>query len=293
MSEYWKSTPKYWCKHCQTFVVDTPLGRKNHDVTAKHQSSLKRFLRDLHRNNERSQTSTANAKREVERLNNLISGGGSSLACPAAALSVAKPEPKKAERWGVAKRGLTDAEKRRQMKELEALGVAMPEEFRGDLAMPGEWTTVAIIEEGVGGMGKDKLSEKERLQKGLAEMTKKEVEEEERKRKWEEMDEDEKAIKGFKVQTMCYPGAAGMEENDISELFDRRQRKARVAVAVKAEVKTEEETTVKVERADTPPGIQIEPGDTKVSVKEEEGAPPTDDNVVFKKRKAKSVRKKT
>ena len=49
MSEYWKSTPKYWCKHCGIYVRDTKLERTNHEATGKHQGALKRFLRDLHR----------------------------------------------------------------------------------------------------------------------------------------------------------------------------------------------------------------------------------------------------
>src|SRR5690554_6331301 len=128
MSEYWVSTPKIWCKHCSTFVVDSPLGKKNHDATAKHQLALKRFLRDLHRSNERDTAAAATAKREVARLNALVDGSPSSstsYTAAAAAPSVAKPELKKGERWG-ATEGVVSAEVRqRQMRELAALGVAL------------------------------------------------------------------------------------------------------------------------------------------------------------------------
>ena len=77
MSEYWKSTPKYWCKHCSTFVRDTKLERANHDATAKHQNAVNRALRDLHRNHEREERDKERAKREVDRLNGVVSGAGS------------------------------------------------------------------------------------------------------------------------------------------------------------------------------------------------------------------------
>jgi hypothetical protein len=313
MSEYWKSIPKYWCKHCKDYVTDTPLGRKNHDETSKHQGALKRFLRDLHRNNEREIQASENAKREVARLNALVGGSGdgfSTTPTPLPALSVAKPELSKGTRWGVAKRELTAEEKKKQMKELEALGVAMPEEFRGDLALPGEWTTVAIEE------GPKPLTEKEMLRKELAEARKKEVEEAERKRKWDELDEDEKELRGFRIQQKTYPGANGgdQEEVDFKGLFKMRGRGKKeeeskgdamkpVAFKVKKEEKEEEAKdeeekgpVVKREREQTPPGI-----DVKVEVdeeaaaavkKEEEEAPAVGSGLVFKKRKVKTMRKK-
>jgi hypothetical protein len=309
MSEYWKSIPKYWCKRCNDFVTDTPLGRKNHEATGKHQSALKRFLRDLHKDNERAITASENAKREVARLNALVSGGGGSSAASAVpSPSVAKPEQKKGERWGAATRALTAEEKKRQMKELEALGVAMPEEFRGDLALPGEWTTVSVEEA-------KPLSEKEALQKELAEARKAELEEAERKRKWDELDQDEKEIRSFKIQARTYPGAQEEEEADLGVLFGKKRKglvkvepnteassasgPKPVAFKVKREdIDNEDEVkadTIKTEPADSPLGIHIkteETDDVPVSVKKEEDAPPAGDGVVFKKRKAKTMRKK-
>jgi hypothetical protein len=309
MADYWKSIPKYWCKHCKDFVTDTPLGRKNHEATAKHQSALKRFLRDIHKDNERATAASENAKREVARLNALVGGGGgggSSAAAPAP--SVAKPELKKGERWGVANRPLTAEEKKRQMKELEALGVAMPEEFRGDLALPGEWTVVSVEQP------KPQLSEKERLQKELAEMRKKELEEAERKRKWDELDHDEKEIRSFKIQARTYPGAQAGEA-DLEALFGKKkglpkvEPKAETGIGPKpvtfkvkkenadeAEVeKADDGTVIKKEPEESPPGVTIkteETDDTAVSIKKEEDTPPAGDGVVFKKRKAKAMRKK-
>ncbi|KAF8542719.1 hypothetical protein BDD12DRAFT_678626, partial [Trichophaea hybrida] len=263
MSEYWKSIPKYWCKHCKDFVTDTPLGRKNHDATAKHQSALKRFLRDLHRDNERAISATENAKREVARLNALVSGSSSSSPVPT--LAVAKPQQAKGERWGVANRELTAEEKKRQMQELEALGVAMPEAFRGDLALPGEWTTVSVEE------AKAPLTEKELLQKELAEVSQKEKEEAERKRKWDELDEDDKEIRSFKIQERTYPGTRDDEEVDVAALFAKKGKG----------------------KAKSPPGIATkveESEDRTVDVKKED-EPPAGEGVVFKKRKVKTMRK--
>ncbi|KAA8893750.1 hypothetical protein FN846DRAFT_787508 [Sphaerosporella brunnea] len=284
MSEYWKSIPKYWCKHCKDFVTDTALGRKNHEATAKHQSALKRFLRDLHKDNERATAASEKAKREVARLNALV-GDSSSAAAAGPAPSVAKPELKKGERWGVANRPLTAEEKKRQMKELEALGVAMPEEFRGDLALPGEWSVVSVEE------AKPELSEKERVRLELAEARKKELEEAERKRKWDELDHDEKEIRSFKIQSRTYPGAKEEEEVDVDALFARRGKR----LAKDTEKEEMNGTAVKKEPVDSSPGITVkteEMEDTPIAIKKEENAPPAGDGVVFKKRKAKTMRKK-
>jgi len=302
MSEYWKSIPKYWCKHCKDFVTDTPLGRKNHDATAKHQSALKRFLRDLHRDNERALNATENAKREVTRLNALVSGSSSSTPVPTPA--VGKPQQPKGERWGVANRELTAEEKKRQMKELEALGVAMPEAFRGDLALPGEWTTVSVEE------AKAPLTEKEMLQKELAEASKKEMEETERKRKWDQLDEDEKELRSFKIQERTYPGAQN-EEVDVAALFAKKGKgKGKVVPKVeevaeekkpftfrvkKEESEGEDGDEVKVDIMKEPeenlPGITIKTEDQVIDIKKED-APPAGEGVVFKKRKVKTMRKK-
>ncbi|KAI5780433.1 hypothetical protein EDC01DRAFT_668083 [Geopyxis carbonaria] len=336
MSEYWVSTPKYWCKHCSTFVVDTPLSKKNHDATGKHQGALKRFLRDLHRSNERSQHATENAKREVARLNALVSGTGSSssTSSTAPAPSVGKPEAKAGERWGAATRPLTAAEQKAQLAELAALGVAMPEAFRGDLALPGEWTTVAVEQV------KHK-SEKEKVREELAELVQKEKEEGERKRRWEEMDADEKALKGFRIETRTYPAEARGGDDDgvvppkMKFEFKKKVKREEPEEEKKEEalVKTEDGEVAQVKVADTEANVKTEadaaapttsdttpPSTSAPAIKQEDlpsptldapamgaedaaaiktedsedAAPPpaVDAGVVFKKRKAKPMRKK-
>ncbi|MCJ1359147.1 MAG: hypothetical protein MMC33_009147 [Icmadophila ericetorum] len=69
MSEHWKSTPKFWCKHCKIYIRDTKIEKQNHEATPKHQGNLKRFLGDLHRDHEKDEREKQRAKDEVARLN--------------------------------------------------------------------------------------------------------------------------------------------------------------------------------------------------------------------------------
>jgi hypothetical protein len=139
MSEYWKSTPKYWCKHCGIYVRDTKLERSNHESTAKHQGSLKRFLRDLHRGHEREENEKERARREVERLNGVISGtpSTSTFSRQNAAASNAS--------------SATPAQRKQQIEQLAEMGVSIPTEFLGDMALAGEWTVTAtrVVEDDV------------------------------------------------------------------------------------------------------------------------------------------------
>ncbi|KAL8715195.1 MAG: hypothetical protein Q9220_001153 [cf. Caloplaca sp. 1 TL-2023] len=137
MSEYWKSTPKYWCKHCKTFVRDTKLEKSNHEATAKHQGNIKRFIRDMHRGHEREERDKDRAKNEVERLNGVVSGNPSNA--------------KHGMQWGRPNalpvtsqlQEATPAERKAQLIRLADMGVAVPEEFRREMAMAGDWQTVA------------------------------------------------------------------------------------------------------------------------------------------------------
>ncbi|KAI9684779.1 MAG: hypothetical protein M1829_000154 [Trizodia sp. TS-e1964] len=143
MSEYWKSTPKYWCKHCKTFVRDTKLEKQNHEATPKHQGNLKRFLRDLHRGHERDEREQQRAKSEVERLNGLVSddplvktsNNSSHSQTNRGGPSTAGALPQQ--------RQATVSERKSQLNQLANLGIAIPEEFRGELAMAGDWQVIS------------------------------------------------------------------------------------------------------------------------------------------------------
>ncbi|EAQ85372.1 hypothetical protein CHGG_09386 [Chaetomium globosum CBS 148.51] len=153
MSEYWKSTPKYWCKHCSVFVRDTGLERANHESTGKHQGAIKRSLRDLHRNADQKERDKERAKREVDRLNGVVSG--SSAGASGASKSATKPS---GGAYGAPPQQASQTDRQKQLEQLAELGVSIPTELRGNMAMVGEWTVTStrVIEEaGQDADGKD------------------------------------------------------------------------------------------------------------------------------------------
>jgi hypothetical protein len=131
MSEYWKSTPRYWCKHCKTFVRDTKLERQNHDATPKHQGNLKRFIRDLHRGHEKDAKDKERAKSEVARLNGIVPGSGAGESSSSGLRQESRPSAPKLLP--------TPSQRKQQLAQLAEMGVSIPEEFRGEMAMAGEW----------------------------------------------------------------------------------------------------------------------------------------------------------
>ncbi|KAK6200645.1 hypothetical protein LQW54_009688 [Pestalotiopsis sp. IQ-011] len=147
MSEYWKSTPKYWCKHCTVFVRDTKLERSNHDATAKHQSALKRFLRDLHRSHDKEEKEKDRAKREIERLNGVV--GSSSSSNAAGPSSSAGTAPGAARQSSQTTARTTEGQRQKQWEQLAEMGIDIPTELRGDMAMASEWqvTNTRIVDD--------------------------------------------------------------------------------------------------------------------------------------------------
>lgn len=150
MAEYWKSTPRYWCKHCSVYVRDTKLEKQNHDATAKHQGAVKRALRDLHRGHEREEREKERAKREIERLNGVVSSDGSGSTSTAGAGPSSRTRPGAGAGASSAGGGggpLSETERKRQAEQLASLGVSLPDEFRKDLAMAGDWqvTSTTIV----------------------------------------------------------------------------------------------------------------------------------------------------
>lgn len=144
MAEHWKSTPRYWCKHCSTYVRDTKLERQNHEATARHQGAVKRSLRELHRGKEAEDREKERARHEVERLNGVVSGTASS-----SSLSRTKNNGSGSTAAALGNGVLSESERKRQAEQLALMGVRIPQEFRGDLAMAGEWTVTAttVVEE--------------------------------------------------------------------------------------------------------------------------------------------------
>ncbi|KAJ6171101.1 hypothetical protein N7470_000168 [Penicillium chermesinum] len=130
MAEYWKSA---------IFIRDTPFEKTQHEASPKHQGNLKRFLRDIHRNNENKERETQRAKSEVERLRQAVAGesstprAGSSTPAPAKRTAVSAPVSQE----------ISAAEKKKRIAQLAEMGVAVPNEYRADLALAGNWQTVS------------------------------------------------------------------------------------------------------------------------------------------------------
>lgn len=144
MSEHWKSTPKYYCKHCLTYVRDTKLERANHEATGKHQGAVRRALSALHRAANNDVRDRERAKREIDRLNGVVNNNNNNHNS-----SSTTTHEKSAGRRGVGGGDSSSSssqdkqERTRQAEQLAALGVALPQQFRGELAMPGEWSVTS------------------------------------------------------------------------------------------------------------------------------------------------------
>jgi hypothetical protein len=291
MSEHWKSTPRYWCKHCSTYVRDTQLERQNHESTAKHQGNLKRFLRDLHRGHEREEREKERARQEIARVTGVVAGSSS------AASSLRSTGAQHAKSGAP-----SEAELKRQREQLAELGVAMPSEIRPEMAIPGEWTVTKtrVIKDDVDGGD----AKKEATATGV------------RKRGAEEDKEEEEALQGlFKKPRKWGRDSRAMPQEEDSELdallsgsiltrptpsedtVTKREEEPSEGIKqeVKEEVKEEDDNdAVKKEPDDeAPQGLTIpvkkeeEPAlDRPVKPEESEGGPAP---VVFRKRKPKGM----
>ncbi|KAJ4367561.1 hypothetical protein N0V83_007145 [Neocucurbitaria cava] len=273
MAEYWKSTPKYWCKFCSTYVKDTKFERAQHEATGRHQGSIQRSLRGLHREQENEQRQKARAQAEVARLNGLVP----SASTPSVATGVGgKPTYEKRP-----EKKATIDDRKRQWEQLAAMGVALPDEARGDMAIAGDWKTVS--HEVVGEVNEAGEFKAAPLNTGV------------RKRKIDEEEEEREAAgemitkkKGWGHKYKTFPGSKGGDD-DFESLLSKKP-------AVQAEdpgVKKEEDDDVKAEAPDEseaktlqdiPTVEEAEAKATDTTVKQGEDAPaaPT---VVFKKRK--------
>lgn len=269
MSEYWKSTPKFWCKFCKTFVRDTTLEKKSHDATPRHQNNIQRSLRELHKGQEREDRDKQRAKDEVARLNGLV-GGKSGASGPSAAPQASKPSnhaPRVQEK-------VTLEARKRQMEQLAALGVAIPEEHRKKAAGLGGWTVVSetpIYEKPVEG---------EDTKPAVSSFGV-------RKRKLDDEEEELAAIqastskRNWGSTLKSYPGSKGATE-DLNTLLGGSTTKDEV---IRSEDKQSESAAGPVKTEDSTVDLKTVPpsGDATATVKVEDS--PAVPAVVFKKRK--------
>ncbi|KAF1968365.1 U1 zinc finger domain-containing protein [Bimuria novae-zelandiae CBS 107.79] len=275
MSEYWKSTPKYWCKFCKDYIKDTKFERQQHEATGRHQSNIQRSLKGLHREQQNAARQQQRAKDEVARLNGLVPS--TSAAAEGANAPVkptfAKTEEKKA----------TLQDRKKQWEQLAAMGIAVPDEAKGGMALKGEWTVVK--EEVVGEINEE--GEFRALNKGVR---KRKVDEEELER--ELAGETITKKKGWGQTYKSLPGR-GDDDEDIEALFKRRKTEDKEEDdGVKKEVKDEEG----VKGEDEPESMRDIPtadedaarkagSSAAATVKKEKEADTPAPTVVFKKRK--------
>lgn len=239
MSEYWKSTPKYWCKYCNVFVKDTKFERQQHDATPRHQGGIQRSLRELHKDKEREDREKQRAQNEIARLNGVVGGKSTDGAsAPKAAQSGSGKAPAKQ---------ASAAERKKQMQQLADMGVAVPEEFRREVALAGEWERVSVKPVVTAETMRVKSEGGEANIDGLAFGI--------RKRKFEDQIEEEaihavvkKQAWGSKFKT--YPGKGGAGDNELDALLS--------GLAPKKEATAEEETEVKPEAASAATTIKSE-----------------------------------
>ena len=284
--------PKYWCKHCKTYVRDTKLEKTNHEATPKHQGNLKRFLRDLYKGHEKDAKDKERAKSEVARLNSLVAGGGSGAGSSSSSVFGRGPTP------SLPKQQATESQRKAQLSQLAEMGVSIPDEFRPDMAMAGEWQVTAerVIDEDKG----------EKKPDALALGVRKRILDEEE----QELAEAKKKRWGSSYRT--HP--AENDEEDLDALLSNATRKGKELEAMpegkeKVEVELAENGSQVntdsgfVESLETPKDLifKQELSDDKVALHaadpleaklkpdgEEQPVP----GVVFKKRKARNIRQK-
>ncbi|KAF2686482.1 hypothetical protein K458DRAFT_334230 [Lentithecium fluviatile CBS 122367] len=274
MSEYWKSTPKYWCKYCSIYVKDTKFEKQQHEATGRHQGNIQRSLKGLHREQANQERQKQRAKDEVARLNGLVPSASSSANPVASAPpTFAKTEERKA----------TLADRKKQWEQLAAMGIAVPDEARGDLAQTGGWQVVR--EEVVGEVGEDGQFKKI-ANKGV------------HKRKLDE-DEEERVVaeemitkhRGWGRTYKSLPGNGAADDEDVEALFAKAKKpdvKKEEGVEVKEKEKLKGEE-VEGSLQDIPTAEEAAAGRASSSavadalIKKEEDIPTP--AVVFKKRK--------
>jgi hypothetical protein len=281
--------PKYWCKFCKVYVRDTKFERTQHEATLRHQGSIQKSIRDIHKTKEREERDSQRAKQEVARLKGAF-GAGSAPAPSTPAPSIARsaaPAPKKQ---------ATVEDRKRQMQQLADMGIIIPDEYRADMGMPGAWQTVSQRPVGDGGGPVADDVKPSRRSTG------------DKKRKHgdgEEEEEDGSAYvqrKGWGSRMKSYPKSGQVD--DLDALLGAPIQLKNEGAAGKQEEKNtspsaedgEAKTNVKREDEDQPSRSNVvddravdKPRDLKVEP-EADGVTPS--GIIFKKRKPKPTKDK-
>lgn len=255
-------------------MKDTKFEKQQHEATGRHQGNIQRSLRGLHREQETEQRNKARAQAEVARLNGLVP---SDKATTSVAIGSGGPPPTYEKR---PEKKATLEDRKKQWEQLAAMGVMLPDEARGDLALAGDWKTVT--EEVVGEIGEDGEFKASSLNKGV------------HKRKLDEDEEEQKAAgelitkrKGWGHTYKSFPGSKGGDD-DFESLLVKKAPQPTAAETVKAEEGLKKEEPLDDEAGtalqDIPTAEEAAAQAKEASVKTEEDAPAAP-AVVFKKRK--------
>ena len=230
----------------------------------------------MHQEHEKEEREKQRSKAEVDRLRGLVSGTSS----PSVKASV--PGSSKPRTPGSAPQASV-AERKKQMAQLAEMGIAVPNEYRGELALAGEWQTLSersvqnpenVVSSGPRSVGV-------------------------RKRKLEDEDEDEAqsaahtARKGWGSTTKVYPGSAHASNAALDDLLSGNLavKKESTSNSGTDELKSSpvlEGKSAKLSEDEMPP-VKKELDDLEIAKAEDthqlaEDATPA---VVFKKRKPK------
>lgn len=183
------------------------------------------------------------------------------------------------------------------MAQLAEMGVAIPQEYRADMALAGEWQTLS----------ETKIEDREGLEGAARSIGV-------RKRKHEGDDEEEDHApeplesKGWGSRMKTYPGAQDDDDEDLDALLastkDLKKPKTAMPVAATEEAEEQKQELAPVPKTEDGTPDSKAPGteETTVVKKEEPNefpAPPIDEKApseettgfVFKKRKSKVMRK--
>ncbi|KAK1053572.1 hypothetical protein LTR74_016253 [Friedmanniomyces endolithicus] len=317
MTEYWKSTPTYWCKFCATFVKDTPIERKGHEQSGKHQGAIQKNLRELTKTKEREERDRKRAKDEVARLNGLVGGGvekaGGAAISGLRDVTVGRNGGGGGRGVGTGPAMSTAAQRKAHAEQLVALGVELPEELKREVTGVGSWQVMneRVVEEVVQPMTladiKVKAGEEEDRKDGVGMegasrgVRRRRPEEEAEGEEEEAVASRKRTVWGSSVRT--YPGANTAEraedldallsvgftrkkptetkEEDEGKPLKARDENSEEKVEIKQEYSTEENpiTAVSVPGSQTPV--------THVKQENDVEADMPIPAVVFKKRKIK------
>ncbi|KAI9021189.1 hypothetical protein DFJ74DRAFT_672188 [Hyaloraphidium curvatum] len=127
MADYWKSTPRHYCKYCNVWINDDKPSRSIHEGGNRHKKNVERFLGNLQRKDEEDKREKETVRRtmlEVERkamkqfaadLSNPATAGVGAGGSLLAASSAGKPgQPRGTKRglydYGIGKKRNEDGE---------------------------------------------------------------------------------------------------------------------------------------------------------------------------------------